>query len=67
MQWNWPVETNNMESVAYCNWLSEKTGKKVRLPSHEENYWMRDKAKYQTANLNLNEYASPSPVDMFYG
>lgn len=46
MQWNWPVEVNNMEGEAYCNWKGEKIGKKLRLPSHEENYYMRDKATY---------------------
>lgn len=73
MPWNWPVEVNYLEAKAYCNWLSEKTGKKFRLPTEAE--WYRlveycnipdieawDKAP---GNINLEYYASPCPVNKF--
>ena len=36
MPWNWPVEVNNLEAQAFCNWKSEITGQKYRLPTEDE-------------------------------
>ena len=74
MPWNWPVEVNYLESKAFCNWKTEKTGKTYRLPTEAE--WMRlyefaelkDQLEWgDTApgNINLEHFASPCPVDMF--
>ena len=30
---DWPVEVNNLEATAFCNWKSSKMGKKYRLPT----------------------------------
>ena len=74
MPWNWPVEVNYLESKAFCNWKTEKTGKTYRLPTEAE--WMRlyeyvglpDQLEWgDTApgNINLEHFASPCPVDKF--
>lgn len=73
MPWNWPVEVNNLEAKAYCNWLSAKQGKTYRLPTEAEWYRLAehcgipDVEAWNTApgNINLEQYASPCPVDQF--
>ncbi len=78
MPWDWPVEVNHHEAAAYCRWHSEKSGKRLRLPSEEEFYRLRDAIQndYQTThrapaweqapgNLNLEHWASPCPVGQF--
>ena len=67
MPWNFPVEVNNLEAEAFCNWKSSKMGKKVRLISHEESFHMRRIAENETANHNLNKFSSPTPVDLCGG
>ena len=67
MPWDFPVEVNNLEAEAFCNWKSGQIGKKLRLISHEESLHMRQIAKKQTSNSNLNRYASPTPVNLFGG
>ena len=44
MPWNWPVEVNYLEAKAFCNWKSEQTGMKLRLPTEDEWYRLRDLA-----------------------
>ncbi len=61
MPWDWPVEVNNLEARAFCNWKSERTGKKLRLPTEDEFYSIRNLLKtdyedwkYQSVgNINL--------------
>ncbi|WP_019894021.1 5-histidylcysteine sulfoxide synthase [Hydrogenovibrio halophilus] len=69
MPWNWPVEVNFHEAEAFCNWKAEKTGKPIRLPSEDEYVRLRDEtnalAHQHKANLNLQQYASSTPVDQF--
>ena len=73
MPWNWPVEVNQLEAKAFCNWKSEATGKKLRLPSEDEWYYLRDRQMntdqpyWETApgNINLEYYASSCPVDKY--
>jgi len=67
MPWDFPVEVNNLEADAFCNWKSSQVGKNLRLISHEESFHMRQIAKKQTANSNLNKYASPTPVNLYGG
>lgn len=67
MPWNLPVEVNNLEAEAFCNWKSQELGKDVRLLSHDESFHMRQLAVNETSNNNLNKYASPTPVNMYGG
>lgn len=39
---NWPVEVNFHEAKAFANWKSEKTGKKIRLPTEAEYMHLRN-------------------------
>ena len=71
MPWSWPVETNQLEAKAFCNWKSKKTGKRVRLPTEEEWYRLLDHSGTKDSpdwestpgNLNLERFASSEPVD----
>jgi putative 4-mercaptohistidine N1-methyltranferase len=73
MPWDWPVETNYVESKAYCNWYAAKTGKCIRLPTEEEWYRLRDMIKSDqpdwdfgsVGNINLEVWASSTPIDKF--
>jgi len=73
MPWDWPVEINYLEAKAFCNWKSARTGKRVRLPTEEEWYLLRDRLvgtdqpywERAPGNLNLEHYASPCPVTEF--
>ncbi len=66
-----PVEVNYHEAKAFCNWLSEKEGKSLRLPSEDEWYRLAeishvDKVYDDTkANINLNHYISSVAVNRF--
>ncbi|WP_224984033.1 5-histidylcysteine sulfoxide synthase [Geomonas agri] len=73
LPWNWPVEVNYLEAKAFCNWLADKTGKRIRLPSEDEWYriydlaGVRDPQEWRDApgNINLAYWASSCPVDRF--
>lgn len=73
MPWNWPVDVNFHEAKAFCNWLSARTGKQIRLPSEPEWYRLYDRYIEQDhndwvkapGNINLEYWASSSPVDRF--
>jgi 5-histidylcysteine sulfoxide synthase/putative 4-mercaptohistidine N1-methyltranferase len=65
---NHPVEVNYLEAKAYCNYLSKKSGKSIRLPSEDEWYLMvkNEKIGQETeANINLKHFSSTVPVDRF--
>ncbi len=73
MPWDWPVEVNYHEAKAFCTWKTQQTGQTVRLPSEDE--WLRlydvaglDELPHEArgcANLHLDYYASPCPVNEF--
>jgi 5-histidylcysteine sulfoxide synthase/putative 4-mercaptohistidine N1-methyltranferase len=73
MPWDWPVETNYLESKAFCNWKAEKTGKPIRLPTEDEWYRLRDMIPVDldtwefgtVGNVNMEGYASSMPVNKF--
>ncbi|WP_224959138.1 5-histidylcysteine sulfoxide synthase [Geomonas subterranea] len=73
LPWNWPVEVNQLEAKAFCNWLADRTGKRIRLPSEDEWYRMHDLAgvrdpqewREAPGNINLAYWASSCPVDRF--
>jgi len=74
MPLDWPVDVNYHEAKAFCNWLGEKTARKLRLPTEDE--WVRlheycgvpdlphwgEKAP---ANINLEHWASACSVKTF--
>jgi formylglycine-generating enzyme required for sulfatase activity len=72
MPWDWPVEVNYLEAKAFCNWLAQKTGKRLRLPTEDEWYRLRDmhnipdQPYWEKApgNINLEHWAS-CPVNRF--
>ncbi len=75
MPWSWPVDVNYLEAKAFCNWLSARNGKAIRLPTEAEWYClyeqtMSDQTPYPKwqktpANIDLAIAASSVPVDMF--
>lgn len=73
MPWDWPAEVNFHEAKAFCNWLGQRTGQAVRLPSEDEWYRLYDFAgcaeierdRIASANIHLDHYASSCPVTEF--
>jgi len=79
MPWDWPVECSNHEAAAFCKYMSEKTGKSIRLPMEDEYLRMRDSVETDIqdsahgpswgaqapGNVNLAFWGSPCPVDLF--
>ena len=73
MPWNWPAEVNCLEAKAFCNWLAEKEGKPIRLPTEDEWYRLRDLHDIPDqpywgkapGNINLEHWTSSCPVDHF--
>jgi len=78
MPWDWPAEVNHHESAAFCKYISELTGRTVRLPSEVEYLRIRDSEPTDIGdsahgprwteapgNVNLAHWASPCPVDTF--
>ncbi len=69
---NWPVEVNQLEAKAFCNWKSEQTQTSLRLLSEAEWYILRENissdAPYWSqapGNIQLEYYASSCPVNRF--
>ena len=73
MPWDWPVEVNYHEVKAFCNWKKEQTGQLVRLPTEDEWQRLYEEAGLSefpcdmpaSANIHLDHYASPCPVNAF--
>ncbi len=73
MPWDWPVEVNCHEASAFCNWKKATTGLAVRLPTEDEWYRLYDACnlaeveagRTASANIHLDHYASPCPVNQF--
>ena len=73
MPYSWPVDVNVLEAMAFCRWKSTKEKINYTLPSEEQYYSIHKRANIQEiplgkgikANINLNHFASASPVDMF--
>jgi len=71
MPWDWPVEVNQLEAKAFCNWKAETTGLPVRLPTEEEWYRLLDHSGLpdqpdwdsEPGNINLSRFASSCPVN----
>ena len=73
MPWDWPVEVNYLEAKAFCNWMAQKRGKTIRLPTEDEWYRLRDlhdipdqpEWDHAPGNINLEHWASSCPVNRF--
>ena len=73
MHWDWPVEVNNLEASAFCQWKAKQTKRNIRLPTEDEYFAMRNLLKTDlnswkpksVGNINLEYWLSPNPVDMF--
>lgn len=65
MPWDWPVEVNCLEAMAFCSWKRLETGLPYRLPTEDEWYRLYDASRPVEANLHLDRYASSCPVDEF--
>jgi len=79
MPWDWPAEVCHHEAAAFCKYLSEKTGKTIRLPMEDEYLRLRDAVPTDLqdsahgpawgndtpGNINLAHWASPCPIDHF--
>jgi 5-histidylcysteine sulfoxide synthase/putative 4-mercaptohistidine N1-methyltranferase len=73
LPWNWPVEVNQLEAKAFCNWQAARSGKPIRLPSEDEWNRLRDIANIPDqpwwdrapGNINLEFWSSSCPVDRF--
>lgn len=67
MPWNWPVEVNQLEAHAFCQWKAQQTGTPIRLPSEDEYLRLREHSQAldftHQANWNLQKYASSTPID----
>lgn len=72
---DWPVELNNFEAFAFCQYLSQKHNTHIRLPTEEEwlllfdrfisadqHHWEKGKSP---GNINLEHFCSSAPVNMF--
>ena len=73
---NWPVEVNYLEASAFCRWKSIKENKNIVLPTEDEYIRLRDVSKVSSyeewmeegkthANIALDAYASPLPVNTY--
>ncbi len=73
MPWDWPVEVNYLEAKAFCNWLGQRTGSNLRLPTEGEWHRLRDLHQIPDqpywdkapGNINLEHWASSCPVTRF--
>lgn len=73
MPLDWPVEVNYHEAKAFCSWKKELLGQSVRLPTEDEWYRLYEEAGLAeipcdmpaSANIHLDHYASPCPVNSF--
>lgn len=69
---NWPVEVNQLEAKAFCNWKSEQKQSNIRLLTEAEWYVLRQQIEQDSpawqeppGNIELAWHASSCPVDRF--
>ncbi|KLV01272.1 SAM-dependent methyltransferase [Photobacterium aphoticum] len=69
---NWPVEVNQLEAHAFCQWKAEQLQRPIRLPTEAEWYLLRQNIAQDSphwdeppGNIELSYYASSCPVDRF--
>ena len=66
MPFDYPVEVNCYEAIAYCRWYSDRTGRETRLMTEAEwhlaAYGLQEQVQ-SVSDYNLNyQFGSPSPV-----
>lgn len=60
---DFPVEVNHYEATAYCQYLSQKSGKKYQLISEAQWHLLQQKSDDNVNDYNLNfKFISPHPV-----
>ncbi|MGF1684418.1 5-histidylcysteine sulfoxide synthase [Photobacterium minamisatsumaniensis] len=69
---NWPVEVNQLEAKAFCNWKAELEQRTIRLLTEAEWYILRQNIPGDSpswheppGNIELGYYASSCPIDRF--
>lgn len=69
---NWPVEVNQLEAKAFCNWKADQSQTPTRLLSEAEWYILRDNISKDSpyhldvpGNTQLAYYASSCPINRF--
>ncbi|MGF1875237.1 5-histidylcysteine sulfoxide synthase [Photobacterium frigidiphilum] len=69
---NWPVEVNQLEAKAFCNWKAEQSKTNIRLLTEAEWYLLRDNINTDSpywseapGNIHLEYFASSCPVNRF--
>ncbi|MGF1860828.1 5-histidylcysteine sulfoxide synthase [Photobacterium profundum] len=69
---NWPVEVNQLEAKAFCNWKAEQSNTNIRLLTEAEWYLLRDNIDTDSpywseapGNIHLEYFASSCPVNRF--
>jgi 5-histidylcysteine sulfoxide synthase/putative 4-mercaptohistidine N1-methyltranferase len=65
MPWDWPVEVNCLEAMAFCSWKRVVSKLPYRLPTEDEWYRLHELSSPSEANLHLDHYASSCPVNVF--
>ena len=68
---SWPVEVNQLEAKAFCNWKAAREGRPIRLPTEAEWHRLLEQAGLPDqpdrtrppGNLELHGWASSTPVD----
>ncbi|WP_104401269.1 5-histidylcysteine sulfoxide synthase [Vibrio penaeicida] len=69
---DWPVEVNQLEAKAFCNWKAEQSQANIRLLTEPEWQLLRDNIDHDSptwhevpGNLQLSFYASSCPINRF--
>ena len=69
---NWPVEVNQLEAKAFCNWKARQNQSNIRLLTEAEWYILRENVPNDApdwhevpGNISLAYYASSCPVNRF--
>lgn len=69
---NWPVEVNQLEAKAFCNWKARQSQSNIRLLTEAEWYILRENVPSDApdwhevpGNISLAYYASSCPVNRF--
>ncbi|HSG63231.1 MAG TPA: SUMF1/EgtB/PvdO family nonheme iron enzyme, partial [Pseudomonadales bacterium] len=69
---NWPVEVNQLEAKAFCNWKAAQTQRNIRLLTEAEWVILRENISTDApqwhevpGNISLAYYASSCPINRF--
>ncbi|MDC1106443.1 5-histidylcysteine sulfoxide synthase [Prolixibacteraceae bacterium] len=73
MPWDWPVEVNCLEAMAFCRWKSLKESENYSLPTEAEWEQMSRMTRVKDSfewldtpgNICLEHFQSPCPIHMY--